>query len=176
VERSKEDPMPGRVMAISMTLALLILESFVSRSSADDRDKLLGTWKLLSAVSQNLATGEKTDIYKGPPLGFITYGADGRVMTIVVDSSRKKPAGPIATAAEAEALFRSMAAYAGTYTIKGNQVIHRPDASWNESWTGTDQIRDYKFDGERLILATAPSPDPFSGKMSIRTLSWEKIK
>ena len=64
--------MPGRVMAISMTLALLILESSVSRSSADDRDKLLGTWKLLSAVSQNLATSEKTDIYKGPPLGFIT--------------------------------------------------------------------------------------------------------
>ncbi|MEA3021545.1 MAG: Lipocalin-like domain, partial [Alphaproteobacteria bacterium] len=69
--------MPGRVMAISMTLALLILESSVSRLSADDRDKLLGTWKLLSAVSQNLATGEKADIYKGRPLGFITYGADG---------------------------------------------------------------------------------------------------
>jgi len=168
--------MTGRVMAFSMTLALLILESSVSRSSADDRDKLLGTWKLLSAVSQNLATSEKTDIYKGPPLGFITYGADGRMMTIIVDSSRRKPAGPIATAAEAEALFRSMAAYAGTYTIKGNQVIHRPDASWNESWTGTDQVRDYKFDGERLILATAPSPDPFSGKMSVRTLSWEKVK
>ena len=56
--------MTGRVMAFSMTLALLILESSVSRSSADDRDKLLGTWKLLSAVSQNLATSEKTDIYK----------------------------------------------------------------------------------------------------------------
>jgi hypothetical protein len=69
-----------------------------------------------------------------------------------------------------------MAAYAGTYTIKGNQVIHHADASWNESWTGTDQVRDYKFDGERLTLATAPSPDPFSGKMSVRTLSWEKIK
>jgi hypothetical protein len=93
-----------------------------------------------------------------------------------VDSGRKKPAANVATAAEAEALFRSMAAYAGTYTVKGNQVIHVPDVSWNETWTGTDQIRDYKFDGEHLLLATAPSPNPFTGKMSVRTLAWEKVK
>src|SRR4051812_38707052 len=71
---------------------------------------------------------------------------------------------------------RSMAAYAGTYTIEGNQVIHRPDVSWNETWTGTDQVREYKFDGERLMLATSPSPNPFSGKMSVRSLVWEKIR
>jgi calcineurin-like phosphoesterase family protein len=82
----------------------------------------------------------------------------------------------VTTSPACRALFRSMAAYAGTFTIKGNQVIHRPDASWNETWTGTDQIREYKFDGERLMLATAPSPDPFTGKMSVRTLVWEKIK
>lgn len=157
------------------TLALLALQS-ASPSVADDKDKLLGTWKLVSAVSEDLATGQKANIYQGIPVGFITYGSDGRVMTIIVDSPRQKPAGATATAAEAEALFRSMAAYAGSYTVKGNQVIHRPDASWNETWTGTDQIRDYKFDGERLMLATAPSPNPFTGKMSVRTLAWEKIK
>jgi len=60
-------------------------------------------------------------------------------MTIIVDSNRKKPAGGVATASEAEALFRSMVAYSGTYSVRGYQVIHRPDASWNEAWTGTDQ-------------------------------------
>jgi len=95
-------------------------------------------------------------------------------MTIIADLGRKKPAANVATAAEAEALL--MAAYAGTYTVKGNQVIHVPDVSWNETWTGTDQIRDYKFDGDHLLLATAPSPNPFTGKMSVRTLAWEKIK
>jgi hypothetical protein len=134
-------------------LALLVLRG-TSPLLADDKDKLVGTWKLVSAVSEDLATGQKTNIYKGTPIGFITYGTDGRVMTIIVDSARKKPAGAVASAAEAEALFRSMAAYAGTYTIEGNQIIHRPDASWNETWTGTDQIREYKFDGERLINLT----------------------
>jgi hypothetical protein len=97
-------------------------------------------------------------------------------MTIIVDAPRKKPEQAVATAAEAEALFRSMAAYAGTYTIKGNQVIHRPDVSRNETWTGTDQVRDFKFEGERLMLATAPSPNPFTGQMSVRTLAWERVK
>ena len=160
------------IVAVSMLLAF----AAGSRSLADEKDKLVGTWKLISAVSEELATGQKTNIYRSSPVGFITYGHDGRVMTIVVDSARKKPAGAVATAPEAEALFRSMAAYAGTYTVKGNQVIHRPDVSWNETWTGTDQIRNYKFEGERLILATSASPDAFTGKMSVRTLVWEKIK
>ena len=160
---------------IILVWALLTLRD-ATPSLADDTDKLIGTWKLVSAVSEELATGQKTNFYEGTPIGFITYGADGRVMTVIADSPRKKPSGAVATAVEAEALFRSMAAYAGTYTIKGNQVIHRPDVSWNETWTGTDQVREYKFDGERLILATSPSPNPRSGKMSVRSLVWEKIK
>ena len=35
-------------------------------------------------------------------------------MVIVVNSNRKKPVGAVATASEAEALYRSMVAYAGT--------------------------------------------------------------
>jgi hypothetical protein len=167
--------MTRHISNVVSVVVLLALET-ASPSLADDRDKLVGTWKLVSAVSEDLATGQKTNIYKGTPVGFIAYGADGRVMTIIVDSLRQKPMGATATAAEAEALFRSMAAYAGSYTINANQIIHRPDASWNETWTGTDQVRDYKFDGERLMLATAPSPNPFTGQMSVRTLTWEKVK
>jgi Lipocalin-like domain len=157
------------------TWALLPLLG-ASPTLADGKDKLIGSWKLVLAVSEELANGQKTNIYKGSPIGFITYGADGRVITIIADSARKKPAGAVATAAEAEALFRSMVAYAGNYTIEGNKIIHRPDVSWNETWTGTDQIREFKYDGERLILATSPSPNPFTGKMSVRTLAWDKIK
>ena len=97
-------------------------------------------------------------------------------MAIVVDSGRKKPAGSVVTGPEAEALFRTMTAYAGSYTMKDGQIIHHVDASWNETWTGSDQIRNYKFDGDRLSLATAPSPNPFTGKMSVRTFVWEKVK
>jgi hypothetical protein len=166
-----------------MSSAVMIFVSFIAAATlaaksvhADDSQVLIGTWKLVDAVNEDLATGEKTKIYKGVAVGFISYAADGRMMAVIVDSGRKKPEGNVATGPEAEALFRSMTAYAGSYLVKGGQLIHHVDASWNEIWTGTDQIRNYKFDGERLNLATAPSPNPFTGKMSVRTLVWEKVK
>src|SRR5437879_1059393 len=106
--------MTRHVTVTISVLALLALRD-AAPSLADDTDKLIGTWKLVSAVSEELATGQKTNIYKGTPIGFISYGADGRIMTIIVDSARKKPAQAVATAVEAEALFRSMVAYGGTY-------------------------------------------------------------
>jgi hypothetical protein len=172
-----EDVMSKIVFAV-----LIFISSFAAAAlaagnvRADDRESLIGTWKLVEAVSEDLATGQKTNLYEGGAVGFITYGLDGRMMAVIVDSVRKKPAGNVATGPEAEALFRSMTAYAGSYTVKGSQLVHRVDASWNETWTGTDQIRNYKFNGDRLNLATAPSPNPFTGKMSVRTLVWEKVK
>jgi hypothetical protein len=64
---------------------------------ADERERLIGTWKLVEGMNEDLATGEKTNVYKGVAVGFITYGADGRIMAIVVDSGRKKPAGSVVT-------------------------------------------------------------------------------
>jgi Lipocalin-like domain len=87
-----------RRMAIAVLALALLTPVSASRSLAEEKDKLVGTWKLISAVSEDLATGQKTNIYKGTPVGFIAYGADGRVMTIIVDSDRKKPTGTVTTA------------------------------------------------------------------------------
>jgi hypothetical protein len=71
---------------------------------------------------------------------------------------------------------RSVISYAGTYTIAGNEVTHHVDISWNESWTGTKQVRIFKFEGNRVLLSTPVSPDPFDGKLSVRSMVWEKVK
>ena len=86
---------------------------------------------------------------------------------------REPSAAP--TDQEAAALFRSCLAYAGRYTIDGNVVTHHVDISWNESWTGTQQIRIATFKGNRVELSTKPTPDPVSGRMSVRTITWEKM-
>jgi hypothetical protein len=137
-------------------------------------DKIVGTWKLVAATTENIATGQKTTIHKRT--GFLNYSPDGRVFAILIDSDRRKPAGDIATATEAEALFRSLVAYSGTYSVEGNHVIHHIDISWNQAWTGTDQTREYKFDGERLTLVDGPSPNPRTGEKSVRTFVWETLK
>ena len=140
------------------------------------RARLIGTWRLVSVINEDVATGTKTDFFGPNPTGFINYGPDGRMIVINARSDRKRPAGVSPTAAEAADLFRSALAYAGTYTIDGNEVTHHVDCSWNESWTGTSQTRIARFDGDGVHLSTKPTPDPIDGRLSVRTMTWEKME
>ena len=140
------------------------------------RARLIGTWKLVSVVNEDVSTGAKTDYFGPNPAGYINYGPDGRMIVINARSDRQKPAGASPTPEEAVELFKGVLAYAGTYTIDGNEVTHHVDISWNEAWTGTYQTRIARFDGDRVHLFTKPSRDPVNGRMSVRTMTWEKMK
>jgi lipocalin-like protein len=144
-------------------------------SNDQTHQHLLGTWKLVAAVREDIPSGSKTDLLGANPTGYINYAPDGRMMVLNVGSGRRKPAGANATPTEAEALFRSMTSYAGTYSVDGNEITHHVDVSWNESWTGTRQKRFARFEGDRVYLSTPPSPDPLTGTMSVRTMTWEKV-
>jgi hypothetical protein len=138
--------------------------------------QLIGTWRLVSNTLEEVASGRKTDLMGKDPIGFINYGADGRMMILQVRSDRAKPRGAVPTPQEAEALFKSFLGYAGTYSITGNTITHHVDVSWNESWTGTDQVRTFSFAGNRVTLATEASADPIHGIVGVRRLVWEKVK
>src|ERR1022692_1537579 len=142
------------------------------------RQAILGTWKLVSYVREEVPSGTKSDVMGAHPSGYINYGPDGRMIVIIVGSDRKKPAGPVATPDEAEVLIRSMLAYAGTYTIdsEAKTVTHQIDVSWDQSRTGESHVRHYNFDGDRITLTTEPSNDPATGKKTVRTLTWERVK
>lgn len=140
------------------------------------RARLIGTWRLVSVIDEDASTGQKTDFFGPNPAGYINYGADGRMIVINARSDRKSPAGTSPTPEEAADLFRSVLAYAGTYTVEGNEVTHHVDISWNEAWTGTHQTRLARFEGNRVHLSTKPMSDPYSGRMGVRTMTWEKMK
>jgi lipocalin-like protein len=71
-----------------------------------------------------------------------------------------------------------MLAYAGTYTVDSSAktVTHYVEISWDQSRTGASQVRIYKLDGDRLTLITQPSNDPATGKKTVRTLVWVRMK
>src|SRR4051794_24196632 len=140
------------------------------------QDRLIGTWRLVSVVNEDAETGGTSDLFGGDPIGYISYGADGRMMVVQVRSDGPKPKGDIASPAEAEALFRSMLSYAGRYTIDGDEVTHHIDIAWNESWTGTRQVRKFRLDGDRLHLTLAASPNPVDGRVGTRRVVWEKVR
>ena len=138
--------------------------------------RLLGTWKLISAIREEKPSGVKTDLFGSNPTGFLNYSPDGRMLTLIVRGDRKRPAGYPISPEQAEGLFRSLMTYAGTWEIRGDEVFHYVDASANEIWTGSEQKRFYKLDGDRLSLSTPVNADPIDGKISVRSMVWEKVK
>jgi hypothetical protein len=136
---------------------------------------LLGTWKMTSWKKQSVATGEMTDALGPDPQGFITYTGDGRVSVIVVPKNRAAPAALPPSDAEKVRLFDSMFAYAGTFTLDDEKVVHHLDTTWNQAWSGTDQVRFYKLAGNKLSIHGAPAPDPFTGQDVIHRVEFEKL-
>jgi Lipocalin-like domain len=117
----------------------------------------LGTWKLESYATEDIATGQKSTLLGLHPRGFLNYGADCRMYAILVKDGRKPPATFVPTDAERIDLYSGFIAYAGIYRIEGDKVSHQIDASWNQSWTETTQVRRFKIDGNRLYITTRRS-------------------
>lgn len=138
-------------------------------------EALLGTWKMLSWYREFLDTGEKVDALGPDPMGYITYGPDGRVMTVVTGKGRKAPTGLVPTDDEKLSLFNTMLAYAGSYTLDDEKVVHHLDASWNQTWTGTDQVRFYKLNGDTLTINGAEAPDPYTGRRVIHRIVFQRL-
>jgi hypothetical protein len=118
----------------------LILLLFPAIALADE-NPVLGTWKLKSFVREVAATGEKINQMGEHPNGFLSYSADGRMYAILTADNRNKPSDANPTPEERAKLHQTLTAYAGTNTVQGDKVVHHVDISWNEAWTGTDQVR-----------------------------------
>ena len=116
------------------------------KADAQDDNPLLGTWQLQSFT-----------MFGDHPNGYLSYSLDGRMYAIIVEGDRLKPHAAIPTDLEKLYLQGSIYAYAGTYTVDGDKVIHHVDIFWNQSWTGTDQVQFYKLDGDILTLTNADS-------------------
>jgi hypothetical protein len=136
---------------------------------------LLGTWKLKSFTTEYLDDGEIVRPYGAHPGGYLSYGSDGRMYAIVVSEQRKAPAGIVPTPAERTALFDGFAAYAGTYTIDADKVSHHVEVSWNEAWTGTTQVREFRITARTLELRSMPAQDPLDGRLSSSTAVWTRV-
>jgi len=136
---------------------------------ADEEDKLFGTWKVLSAVVEDVQTKEKTPLYGEHPKGYLILLPRGRMISLLVSEGRKEPQ----TDEERACAFRSMVAYTGRFTVEGNKWTTKPDVAWNEGYM-MDQVRYFKLDRDRLIVETAPAMSPDFGKVVRFTVVWQK--
>ena len=146
-----------------------------SKTAPAEGNPILGTWKLQSLVFDAMATGQRSRPFGDHPDGYLGYSRDGRMYAILVAQDRPKSDAVLLTDEEKVKLLESMSAYAGTYTADGEKVVHHVDTSWNGSWTGTDQVRFYKLDGDFLTITTAPLTS-FSREEVEVVLVWKKVQ
>ena len=137
---------------------------------------LLGTWKLKSFVRQDVATGDRKPALGEHPEGYLGYAPDGRMYALFVAGGRVVAAGDQPTDAERAQLHKSMVAYAGTYTIAGDKVVHHIDIAWNNARIGSDQIRFFNLVGDRLTLTTDRNKSPIDGSEGVGVLEFERVK
>ena len=69
-------------------------------------------------------------------------------------------------------LLGTMVAYAGTFSLGKNVVVHHIDTSWNQAWTGTNQIRYFVLEGDTLTIGT----DVFRTSHEWRKVIWRRTR
>ena len=137
---------------------------------------LTGTWRLKSFVREVAGTGERYNQLGDHPEGVLGYSKDGRMYAILLAGDRVKPGSEGPTDSERLALYNSMIAYAGTYTIDGGKVVHHVDLSWNGARAGGDQVRFFTLEGDILTIKTAPNKSPIDGREGVGVLIFERIQ
>ncbi|MGA2647907.1 MAG: lipocalin-like domain-containing protein [Candidatus Sulfotelmatobacter sp.] len=141
--------------------------------SGHANDKLVGTWKLVSASSTTSNEERSESPYGASPAGFLSYTADGRVTAIISYGGRKPLSfGGGALEEQAEA-FKTFLAYAGRYTLSAEKVIHHIEISSIQNYVGKNLVRSIKFQGDQIILVTPPTP--VNGKVQTVELVWQRL-
>lgn len=137
--------------------------------------EFVGTWRAVSWHRRTVATGQMDGMGLGPdPEGFISYGVDGLMSVILVKRDRPPPATALPTDSEKLRLFDSMTAYAGTYTVNTDHLVHHIDVAWNQSWVGTDLVRYFKMEGDLLTLTSASFRDTETGVEYEYVATWRR--
>ncbi len=158
-----------------MFLVLFLLMALGPTVAAADDNALLGTWQLKSFVREVTGTGERYNQMGEHPYGYISYAADGRVLVFFVSDEQPHPrAEP--TDEERIRLHKAMLAYGGTYTLSPGRVVNHIDIEWDGRRLGTDQIRFYTIEGDRLVIRTEPNKSPVDGREGVGVLTFDRIR
>jgi Lipocalin-like domain len=137
------------------------------------QDLILGSWRMTSWVTEDVATGERRDALGQNPRGAVVYTPQ-RVVFLIVKNNRPRPTQLPPSDEEKLALFDTMFAYSGTYTVESDRVVHHVDLSWNEAWSGTDQVRFCRVDEQTLTYTSTPAKNPFDGRVVVHEVTYER--
>lgn len=148
-----------------------------SQTESEIRDRIVGTWKLVSAEDIMKDGSSRPYLAYGTHArGFLMYQRDGYMCADLVNPDRPKWADPLQTTPEEKAAAADgTLAYCGRYEIdvKQKQIIHLPEVATDPGYVGSRHIRPYVFEGGRLVLSDVEKNRPSVARWKI---VWEKAQ
>jgi len=158
--------MKSAVVALALAVAAPV--------AAQDASPLVGAWKLLKFDYEFQDGSPRRAVFGAKALGFIIFSPQGRMVAVLEAEGRKAPQDDTGAAA----LLRTLIAYSGTYKLEQDKWTTTVDVAWNPAWHGTQQVRYYKLDGDRLFITSMWQPNQnLPGKPVTRgVLEWERVK
>ena len=123
-------------------------------------DQFIGAWRLVSLTV--FGPDGPTEPHGPDPIGTLLYTPDHRFSAALAKTDLPRIAGPeLATPQDSVAVMQGFVAYFGEWELDEprNAIIHKAEwASWGRL-LDANQVRHYKFDGNRLTLLT-PEVEP----------------
>ena len=140
---------------------------------AELRRQIVGTWTLVSVNYEDVTTKERTPIYGEHPKGIQIATPHGRWLALMTGENRPIPK----TDEDRAQALKTMIAYTGRYRVEDGKVITRVEAAWNEGWVGGEQVRNIRFEDDKLYIESPPMPHPNLNNKIVRVIvEWQREK
>lgn len=137
------------------------------------KDKIIGTWKLVSWKYTN-ENNQALDFFGEKPCGILTYDTSGYMNAQLMKGDRSNFISESLTGGSDEEIkqaYLSYASYYGKYYEKSpGEIIHIVEGSLFPNWVGHQEIRYGKIKDEYLTLSTPPIQA--QGKEIVFTVTW----
>jgi hypothetical protein len=136
--------------------------------SSDPGSALIGTWKLLAVRFEFADGGGSREPFGPAPRGRLIVTGTGDFMTVITSADR-------AVMRDTIRLFETMMAYAGKFRLEGNKLVISCDLSWYPDWVGTEQVRFFELDGDKLSIRTAKQTHPrYPDRLGYGVIDWTR--
>jgi hypothetical protein len=161
-------------LILGLMAAFITLFAIDYSASAQTGKDLVGTWNLVSAITDK--DGTKSEIFGSDAKGSLIFDANGRYMIAFVAASLPKFAAnnrAAGTPEENKAVISGSLAHFGAYTVDeaGKSFTFHIEGCTYANWTGTLQQRAFTVAGDRLEFT-----DPNASAGGRSTVSWRRAK
>ena len=157
----------------AILFCVLLLALLAAPVYADEKEQIIGTWKLVSVMYEDQETKALAPVLGNNPRGSQIATRDGRWLALVTADNRPVPK----TDEERAQALRTMISYSGRYRVEGNKVTTKVEIAWNEAWVGGEQVRLVRFEGDKLFIESPPMPHPNVGGKVVRVIVvWQREK